>query len=212
MARVGVNFKLQQGGLRKLGNILRRAVGRTIRDRFVEVTPLVAQIIDEVVEDNRSLFIPNDQQAAELGIGEGGQIDPRRSTAWEVLRPDSSSVTSYFVRRIGGRSSLVGQINISINEEEFYNAPDSIIETPDSDLIDEIPWMRWFIEGKTIAGVRFSRRAPEVSRTGRGIMIDGGFWTFPPTLPQGFDFLLNEILERLSSEFRGRRLARILER
>lgn len=216
MASVKFQFSIDRGFSRSLFDKISQIVGRRMRDNFGDVRPLVEETVNEAVEDNRGRFIPTNNEIAELGIGQGGSPDNRSQTAWIALRPSSrNGVTSISVRKRGSEgTNLIGEIKISIDPELFYQQPDSIIPTPDSNEIDEIPWMNWLIEGKTINQHSFTDRLTpnSVSRTGRGIMINGGFWSINGRGAEVYSRILNDARLSVNRRLKTNEGVRILRR
>jgi len=83
----------------------------------------------------------------------------------------------------GTRKNKIGTITVSVDEEKFLAAELSNVDTPDSDAFTSIPWMKWLIRGApSNPDFQFSNevRGARFSRTGGGIMVKGGVWSFPP--------------------------------
>lgn len=215
MVDITIRTQIQQNSLQKLSGIITRLTGIKFRNNFNKLSPVIDEAITKTVTDNSDKFIPNDSQAAELGIGQGGDFDfDKINNAWRALLPGGGFTTS-LTRRMGtSRSSLIGLTNIDINVDGFLSAPISVIATPDSEEISEIKWMEWFLFGKTISGFRFSDRQPitQTSRTGRGIMINGGLWFFPMTQQRDFfGKLLTEVTNNINDLLLTNRAIRILK-
>lgn len=179
MAKAKFQVSIKQGGIKGFFDRVSRLVGRRMRNNFGDLRPLVRETIDDEVEKNRNKFIPTRAEVAELGVGEEGSPSPRVDSAWEALQAGKNNgVTVFSVRKKGTeRGSIIGEINIEINEEVFYSLPESNIATESKEL-PTIPWMRWLIEGETIGGYDFVPFRAKISRTGLGIMIKGGLWQF----------------------------------
>lgn len=164
------------------------------------IRPALRKVVDDAIRKRAGDFIPTDAQAAELGVGNfaGGLDRQRLVTAWTHLLldgPDNErkvTVLSIVTRR--GKKASVSRIKVRILEEGFLalpinNLPIESVELP------TIPWMDWFLNGAVIGGVRFTSKAPipATSRTGGGIMIKGGLWSFPPQGLGVFNKLINTI-------------------
>lgn len=214
MVEAKIQVGLQRGTLSRLGDVLKRLAGRRLRGNFADLRPVIEEAINNGIESQRNGFIPTDDEAGELGIGEGGSLDTTRiDFAWKQLLPSEENITRFSSRKLGTeRSNIIGEININIDFNAFLSAPLSVIET-DSD-IGTIPWMEWFLFGKTIGQTRFSDRRPipETSRTGRGVMIFGGIWQFPPKNPRAADRIIEEIRLEVIRALRGNRGISILRR
>ena len=220
MVDVRTQVKVDEGslqrGLSRLVSVVSRRLSRAI---VPSSKPLVIEAVNEAITNSQNRFIPSQVAAGELGIGAGGTIDDdRRTNAWRaLLTPPNGQgdVTTIEVVRIGQeRGGVIIEARININEQAFFNTDRARIPTPDSDEIDEIPWMDWFINGQTVQGHRFSSRSVnrEVSRTGRGIMIRGGVWTFTPRGQNAFGRTLDEARRAINRRLKEGLGARILRR
>lgn len=211
MVSTNVRIKIKNTDFDNIRKEIVKETGRIMRNNFGDLRPVIEDSIDDEISKNRNRFIPNQSEAAELGVGENGSISfEKTETAWEALQVKSGEgVTKFSARKFGGSSSLqIGNIEIDIDKESFFSAPRSIVATPDSTFISEIPWMRWFVEGATVGDIpraaRFSNRQPipETSRTGRGIMIEGGTWDFRPRTTMLIEQLLDRIRIRVGRDLR----------
>ena len=214
MADIKLKFKVSGSLSKKLRGALIDLFGKRARNNFADFRPVVEEAIDEAVINSRQDFIPSDDVAAELGVGDGGSIDSQKTHgAWrQLLVGSSANAVTFSVRKGRGSRKNIGDISISINEDAFYDATDANVDTPDSRLIDTIPWMRWFIRGApTIQDFSFSDNISpgSVSRTGQGIMVKGGLWKFPPASPLAFTNLAVEI-ERQAGVSIRRNIGRLL--
>lgn len=164
-----------------------------VRGNIARVVATVEIAMNHTVEDNKHIFIPTDSQAGELGIqgriGEGSIDEEKRSGAWRSLftsAPNSAAVLKW---EAGNSITNLGQISFGWDKEKFYSNPRSMVNVYNLRTGERltIPWMKWFIEGELISGHHFSPiskgRIAKISRTGRGIMVQGGVWTFPPSSP-----------------------------
>jgi len=213
MADIAFKFEARVGALEQLANVINDLLRRKARNNFGDIRPFVEDGIERAVEASKDQFIPNENEVAELGIGVGGAPDENRiNGAYRQLNPDDPSSTTKFSVQKTNRRGSVGRVKITIDNDVFYSAELSKVSTPDSDKIDEIPWMRWLIEGapinpeyafKSLMGIR-------TSRTGRGIMVRGGVWDFPPARSSAFA-ILRENIEREVKKNVEREVGRILE-
>jgi len=189
---VRVHFEVKTDLKTKIKKWGLEVIGKRLRVNFDKFKPIIENAINNVVVANANDFTPNTNDAAELGV-----VDYDASIGWAgLLTSSNNGVTTFEVIGVGGKNStLIGRIKVNINTGAFYVAPTSIQFTPDSDKIDKIPWMEWFLEGKTIDKYSFSDETPipVASRTGGGVMIKGGLWNFTPRNPYAIGNLLNEI-------------------
>jgi hypothetical protein len=219
-----LRFRIKNKDLEALRDEILAGIDRVARNNLFDLRPFVQDSIDKEITKNKNRFIPNAREAAELGVGKNGDIFfEKTETAWEALKVESGErVTSFSVTK--ARRTLksailrrtIGDIRVDISEEAFYRRPRSRVKIGDSEILgadidtgfssDEIPWMKWFVEGKTISGSRFSNRRPipETSRTGRGIMIVGGQWVFRPRSVMVIDQLLDRIRIRIGRDLRAK--------
>jgi len=209
VVNVSIGFKIKNIDLAVARVIVQRQFGNILQENMKDFRPLIEDSIDDEIEKNKNRFIPNSVEAAQLGVGEGGEIAYEKTeTAWEALQIKSGEgVTTFNIEKTGsGAGRTFANIYVDIGEHRFFKRPRSIIDTPDSEKIDKIPWMEWFIEGKEIGGVRFSRKTPvpETSRTGRGIMIEGGLWSFTPRSVMLIEQLIEKIRLRIGRDFRDK--------
>lgn len=225
MARIILDFeqlgeKIKQTVEKTLINNIKRSFDTTIRDAIEDE-------IDQTVIDNRELFIPDNQQAGELGIGDGGSIDEdKRARAWEHLTTFDSESSVVINTNIATRRGVgtVVEMSIGWDREAFYDSSRCIVQTEETSRSEafDLPWMQWFLQGETIGGSQFisgTRRARQIgpqtflvgrnvartSRTGRGIMIKGGVWNFRGTLPDW-----PERLGKIAAQRVQRRLEQII--
>ena len=214
MVNVKTSFNIGRDFDKKFATLSKDIVSG-LQQKFRSLRSEISDAIDEAVESHNDLLIPTEKEAVELGVGEGGSVDrDKTNNAWQQLLSNprglsgSSRPTQFSVTKLRSRTGI-GSIRITIDEDKFYGAPLSTIETESE--IEEggfasnvIPWMMWFVRGKTIGGVRFSSdpRNVEISRTGKGIMIKGGLWSFAPgvnpfpLIQQAIEQLAVEAVER----------------
>ena len=200
MVKIGIRFKIKSSFSDALRDVLLSAFGKKARQNFGDFRPTIEDAIDEGVINRRSEFIPDDDAAAELGIGSNGSIDRSRTDgAWTQLLVGSEGIVTFTVRK-DTRKNKIGKISININEQAFLNAPLSTIDIESEDL-PTIPWMDWFINGAVAGSILpnfdFTNEVPQgsLSRTGGGrmISIEGGVWSFPAASLGAFKILGEEI-------------------
>lgn len=164
------------------------------------IREILGKVVDEAIRKRAGDFIPTDEQAVELGVGTfQGSIDKERLvTAWTYLLingPDEANkVTTLSITTREGKKADISRIKVRILEEGFLALPINNLEI-ESEELTIIPWMDWFLNGAVISGFRFSSKPPipASSRTGGGIMISGGMWSFPPQGLGVFKRLINTI-------------------
>jgi len=211
MAKVGVKFKVKGSFASKLKEVVSSLLGKRIQQNFGAFRPIVEEAIDEGVINTRQEFIPTDEEAAELGVGANGAIDRSKTQdAWgQLLVGSTSKAITFSVRKNTGKDKI-GSIAVNINEEAFYSADKSNVDTPDSDAIGTIPWMEWLIEGapqgSVLPNYAFTAEVGEYSnsRTGEGIMkwTRGGVWSFPPARLGAFRLLTSEVERQIEIAIR----------
>ncbi|TFH22960.1 hypothetical protein E4G67_03735 [Candidatus Bathyarchaeota archaeon] len=212
MTKIGIDFKIDRGSLfKQLKEALKSVFNRSARKNFGDFRPFIQEAVNDAVTEQRFSFIPTNEEAAELGVGVGGHIDVNRTQgAWrQLLIGDPNSIVEFSVTR-SRRTNEIGNIRIKYDESEFFSSSLSNIDTPDSFRIRSIPWMDWLINGApTESAFQFTSEVTpgSDSRTGRGIMIRGGIWQFPPARRAPFTTLNSKIetnirrtVERLSGE------------
>jgi len=175
-----VNFKINQGSLRRIKGFISKLAKRRFRDNFADLQSVAEKAATEAIMRNSTKFIPNNREAAELGVGVAGSIRLDKTyEAWKLLLPSHAAKITV-IKSIKTGSSA-GQISIDIDKPKFFNSRETNVSII-SPALRNIPWMEWFLEGAEIQGARFSDRQPipATSRTGRGIMIRGGLWRFRP--------------------------------
>jgi hypothetical protein len=180
--RFSINSRTSEAIAQAAKEKITELVVEKARENFKAAKSDIAKVVDDEIENHKYNFMPNNEEAYELGIGSDGQVDEGRiEEAWRTLQIGSGrGVTTLTTRKGEGKTGL-GNIQVNIDYLEFYNQPECRIDTPDSDKIDEIPWMQWFIEGQVISDWHFfGTKNSKTSRTGGGIMIQGGFWKFRP--------------------------------
>lgn len=208
MVGLGLKFRIRKSELeRQIREEVKRRGSERVRRDFGRFRPFIAEAINDGVRESSNFFIPSQRRVYALGIGEGGSIDHEKLDAWKQLLVESfgsNEIVQFSITKSGSnRRGLIGTIEINVDEEALLNSDLARIETPDSDKIDEIPWLRWFIEGKTVSTHRFLRTSKprQNSRTGGGIMVEGGLWTIPPR-PATFRKLSQNILKNLRGSIR----------
>lgn len=204
MVSLRVRFAPDQDALRQLREEAQQEAKRVIRGNFGDLRSFVSTAINAGVEATRNEFIPNSREIAELGVGRNGQPDTSRTEgAYKQLRTDSQTPFTRFTirrQRPTARDNLIGAVTITIDEQSFLNSKLAKVPTPDSENIDEIPWLRWLIFGApTNTNFRFINRRPipKGSRTGGGIMVEGGIWAFPPARAGAFTLLSQNVERRV---------------
>jgi hypothetical protein len=204
MAKVKIKFSPDSQAFEELRREIEQDLKRNVRNNFGDLRPFIKDAVNAAVEGTRGEFIPSPSEVAQLGVGAGGQEDKSRTEgAYKQLRTDDpNSVTSISVRkqRPNARGDLVGTITVSVDTRRLLVSDLARVPTPDSEAIDEIPWLDWLINGApTNSDFRFVRKIGRnsVSRTGDGIMVEGGFWRFPPARPGAFQILSEAIEDRV---------------
>ena len=204
MARLKIKFEPDKEALDELRREIVEELKRNVRNNFGDIRPFVEDTINVAIERTREEFVPSPSEVGQLGVGAGGSEDTSRTQgAYKQMRTDDpNSVTSFSIRkqRPNAQGDLVGIITVNINEEALLESELARVPTPDSEAINEIPWLRWLIYGApTNPDFRFVRRPTQraVSRTGEGIMVQGGFWAFPPARPGAFQILAGNIEARI---------------
>ena len=217
MARLGIKFKVKGSFVKELTDVVQSLFGKRVQKNFGRFRPVIEEAIDDGVINRRSEFIPDDNEAAELGIGQGGSIDRERTQgAWrQLLASASNGIVAFSVRK-DSRRNKIGNITVNINEEAFFNAPLSNIDT-ESKHLPNIPWMEWLIEGSPNGAVlddyAFSSDVPESSKSrtgaGRMIIVQGGLWTFGPARQGAFSLLGKEVERQIEIAIR-RNIGKVL--
>jgi len=160
---------------------LKDAVVNALRDKFaVDTKERVIDEVDTAVRQSRVEFIPSNDEAAELGVGEDGKFSEKIDDAWEGLLASVGKATQVDFRR-SSKDGQIGQMTVTVDWEAFFELEDSKIDAGDSD-IGIIPWMKWYIDGEVISGSQFfgGKFSFPPSRTGAGIMVEGSLWRMPP--------------------------------
>jgi hypothetical protein len=210
MAKLGVNFKVKGSFFGELRDAVKSAFGKKVQKNFGAFRPTVEEAIDEGVINRRNEFIPNDDEAAQLGVGQGGSIDRGRTRgAWSQLLASSSNGIVTFSVRKDSRKNKIGKITVNIDEEAFFRASLSNIDT-ESEHLPNIPWMEWLIEGAPNGSVlpdyEFSGEVPQSSKSrtgaGRMITVKGGIWRFPPARQGAFKMLGSEVERQIEIAIR----------
>jgi len=197
MANITVKLKVTDGLGSKSKDKIIDLIGKRLRKNLNAIRPIIENGINNGISEVNSNFIPTDSEAAELGIGQGGAVDRGRvDGAWKQLLVGSSDVTTFTMQK-DTRRGKIANIEIVVNEAALFSAPLSVVETDDTDNIDDIPWMNWLIEGApSISGFEFTHEIRfGFSRTGLGRMVtkEGGIWSFPPARIGAFVILINSI-------------------
>ena len=217
MAKVRTSFNISRDFEKQFAKLGGQVI-KDIQKGFKTLRDEVGKDINEAVEQHNDILIPSINDAIELGVGEGGSVDSTKTqNAWRQLLVNPPGLagdarpTVFSVRKLKSKTGI-GTIRVTIDENKLYRAPLSIVET-ESEINEPdfpnsvIPWLMWFIKGKGISGSKFTSNPKrganlEVSRTGRGIMIRGGFWDFPqgenpfPLIQQAIEQLIVETVER----------------
>jgi len=192
------------------------------RAQIFKIKAIAERAVDKAVDDNQFDFIPFDEEIGELGIGDGGSVDTEKTEgAWKLLQPSTpGSFTTVNVKRVAtsrgdipGAPISIGVIEVQTKIKSFLKHPLCNVPTPDSEHIDNIPWMKWLIFGAPAnSDFRFeSRVLPNTnSRTGEGIMVRGGLWTFPPARPNAFQNLRDGIFLQLLRTFERENVGDVL--
>lgn len=201
-----LRFSINQRTSKELAEAAKEKIAELVVERarknFKNIKPQVADVVDEEIEKMSSDFIPNDDQIYELGVGEldessgqGRILREKTDKAWEVLRIGSGRGITKITTRKGEGKTGIGNIQVHIDYEKFFTQDECIVSTPDSDKINQIPWMRWFIEGAEVSGYQFiETNKSKRSRTGGGIMVVKGLWRFAPQ-----SHIINELQIRIAN-------------
>lgn len=166
---------------RSFAKKLKDVTDNALRDKFsISTKERIVDEVDKAVRQSRVEFIPSNDEAAELGVGEDGKFSKRIDTAWEGLLASVGKATQVSFNR-SKTEGQIGQMVVTVDWQAFFELEDSKIDASDSD-IGIIPWMRWYIEGEVISGSQFlgGKYSFPPSRTGAGIMVEGGLWRMPP--------------------------------
>jgi hypothetical protein len=181
--RFQINQRTQQVLAKRAADAILDSVVSKARKEFTASKEAIRQSVDDAISNVQDGFKPTNEEAAELGIGEGGSIDFNRvDNAWRGLLSDSGTGAITVTFRTGRGKTGLGNIAIFIDFEKFYQYElcKLVVTTEGTDW--DLEWMRWYIEGKAISDVSFfpTTSSRGASRTGRGIMIRGGLWQFRP--------------------------------
>lgn len=209
MTSIQTKFKVNKGAIEALKDAVLKLVYKKFRDNFGDFRPIVEDAINEEVARSASRFIPTQNEAGELGVGEGGIVSVEKTeVAWTTLLANASQgVTTFSVKKIGSTGTFkIGKITVNIDKEKFFNNSFTVIDT-ESDELPRIPWMQWFVEGAKISTHEFVKIAPRfarghVSRTGKGLMIKGGLWSFTPRSKASIEKLLDRIRLTINRKLR----------
>lgn len=213
-ARFGIHIKMPKDFGNKILDAIEKEFVEKVKSNVPSIAFRVEGIVNQTVYENRHLFIPNDAIAGELGIqsiiGAGKVDEEKRSGAWRTLligSPDSAGYVKWEPESGGGKFA---RIRVGWDKEKFYSHPRSMVNVYDlaKGKRTIIPWMKWFLEGELISGSSYrpisKGRIKEISRTGIGIMVQGGVWSIAPS-KYNLDWLAIEasknIKEKLSSTF-----------
>lgn len=201
MVNIAIKFT-PTSSLAELRKFVEQDLKRRLRNNFADIRPFVADAINASVEATKDEFIPNQQETSELGVGSDGQPDTSRTEgAYKQMRTDNAErVTTFSVRkqRANALNNLIGTVTVTVDEKKLLRSELARVPTPDSEFIDEIPWLSWLIFGAPInTEYQFISRRPRASRTGGGVMVKGGIWTFPPARPGAFQILAQDMEIRL---------------
>lgn len=192
-------------------NALLADVSQELTKNAERLKPVVDEAVNKSIEENMDEFVPTDEEAAELGVGVGGRIDISRTEhAWEALLVNSpQTVTSVTIEGVTGRraDNQFASIRVFIDEDVFYRRGLSNISIeasrdPSAPRLRRIPWMRWLINGAPVdnSSYGFSSSGPGASRTGGGVMVKGGVWSFSPARPNAFKKLFESIERNINTE------------
>jgi hypothetical protein len=167
---------------------LNQKIGRAAREAIVGLHPAINKIVDKSIEEQKDNFIPSDDEAHELGIGEDGSLDQERiDGAYRgMLTTANNGVTVTSTTPSAGTGlDKVGNIKADVNVDLLFKTELANIDT-ESEVLPTIPWMQWLLDGApTIEGFHFNPKIKEgdISRTGAGVMNKGGIWQFKPARP-----------------------------
>lgn len=196
MARIGINFRTKESLGKKLKDTLLDLFGKKVRDNFADLRPFIEEAISDGVINSSEEFQATDNEAHELGIGDGIGIDRSKSQeAWRQLLPSSKShYISFTIKKTSvDRFGKLGTITISVDKDAFLDDDLCKIETEKGRIL---PWMDWLINGAPLITTHAYLPKPftnGISRSGRGIMIKGGIWSFAPSKPFAFEILAKQI-------------------
>lgn len=187
MAKEVISITADPNNKNTVNKFTLRVTNAKIKDGLNSLRPALSKVVDAAIRKHAKDFIPSDEQAIELGVGDfqGGLDRHRLLTAWSYLLLDGpdegTKVTALTITTRRGSGARVSRIKVNILEEGFLSLPINNLEIESVEL-PVIPWMEWFLNGSVIGGFKFSNKPPisNTSRTGGGIMIDGGLWSFPP--------------------------------
>ena len=198
-----IKTKFTVSGARRktFASAIEKAARIELSKRFKNVNSAIVNAVNDSIKENSAQFIPTNQQAIKLGVGQSGRVDNSRAQgAWRELLV-GGNITTLQVRE--GRGNTLGSIAISIDVDKFFKANLSKVSDADSGISQEIPWMRWFIKGSpAIQDFKFIERSSEpVSRIGAGRIVfsPGAMWHFPPAQPLAIDNLIKKIRSRVIS-------------
>lgn len=198
MSSIQTKFKVKKSVIEALKDAVLELTYKKFRNNFSDFRPVIEDAIDEEIVKSSSRFIPTLNEAGELGVGDEGTVTVEKTeVAWTALLSDSpEKITTFSVKKIKTVGlSKIGKVRVSINKELFFKSSLSTIDI-DSDTLPQIPWMKWFVEGAVIGThgfVKIPQSRAHVSRTGKGLMIEGGLWSFTPRGKASIDKLLNRI-------------------
>lgn len=179
---------------------------------------------EKVIDNHKGDFTIPADRIGEFGVGKNNSPDIQKvNNAWHSLLPNpggQKQVTN--IKFLKKKNTFGFQFTISSRFYELeattyvndsFNAlekkligSNSIDEEIDAEIEDEIiPWMEWFLEGKTIQNfhVQELKKPSKASRTGGALMVGGGLWQTPaqPQVWKSLDLDLRTQLTRTTEKF-----------
>lgn len=209
MANVFLDLKTTSR-LQDIQNALNREARKVLANNVKKIDDIVLKSINGSIIANRNDFIPTDREAGELGVGQDGSIDERKTDeAWKTLLVTTrgqNAITSFVILEQGGARPEFAFLSIVIDERQFYNHPLCNVQIDPSndteaDSFSNIPWMRWLIEGAP-RNPLYRFRPSRLGRTGEGTMRKSGVWNFRPARFGAFDRLTRTIERSIRSDIK----------
>lgn len=234
--------RLQITNLDKIKSQLQKQVSeqiltKVIKEAFENITPQVKNLFMDLIKETRAWRgllgeniddVENDVQAI-LGVRDD-EVEAALLDIEDIVR-DALIIKNIQSRRGGSFSSIKNATTLSFTiqtstiSEDLLNTPNGSYIS-DGQLGQEIPWLRWLIEGGSIGGydivfefydIVSGRDFNTISRTGRAIMLPFGSWSvdeYNKWADSGINFLEdvfeNPVFEEKLTDLLNKEVSRLL--
>lgn len=177
------NIKIEEvGNIEE--KIRKKFVGKALNNFKNDILPTIERAINRAITDAKEHFQPHvqggDELVGKLGVGKDGEpLTQKLENAWKVMllgKEEEGSTRVSSLTLSLSKGPTFARLSFSIDRDKFYKAKPTNYLSFQSEVFQEIPWMKHFLRGMPViddyryVGEGERGFKDERSRTGLGHM------------------------------------------